>query len=445
MATATTIHLSPSAAALIRILNITSAAADRVTSLLQTNHSDHHILFDQLGRHNHIVHHLLASFSLGADAKTLQKQYDQNVSYQRPPPLADKGVVSSLTDPEVFESLLGKPENYTVFLTFFAQELSTSSIPEVVNKIVFADTPIANKLFNLFFAGYYHPFIHLGYGLEYDQPALVAEGLAQACIHSSYLDEFFTATAEASQSTKPDTLVNLLHAVHGDEKLRNAVKWEDGQKVRDGILARAKDEMIAYAARWQVPLPPPPAVYFTACAQNPPKVVKFDFFYMHAVTSSLFLSVFLQQDWISDASKAKLIEWKGRLDLVLYASRRSPKLLIDEIRTDVVHLREWDDMFLQACAFMDDGHTVKFVRALANDEKVCAPFEGGTVTDSRVNGAETNGVNQDERWQIKGDMWRRLAGMVLDSVQPKYRDRWLRSVGFEEAWKDCGLREDFKG
>jgi hypothetical protein len=375
---------------------------------------------------------------------------------------------------------MGNPDNYSNFLTFFARRLSTSSVPAVLNEYVFSDNPLARTLFNRLFSGYYHPFIHLGYGLEFAQPAIVAEALAQACIHSSYLDDFFTAAAGAARSTEPKTLVRLLHAIHDDQTLLDAVRWEDGQKVRDGILARAPETMIQYASQFRVPTPYTEslleeyaaevidaAVYFTAAAQHPPHVVKMDFFYMHAVTSSVFLSVFLRQPWLAPAAKARIIEWKGRLDLALYASRGSPRLLVDEIRTynpadggttgAKTELRPWEDMFREAAAYMDDGHTVKFIRALKNGEQACGPFdhekekENQVSTNGRnghINGAEgiqtPNGVAcddaDDERWKIKAGMWRRVAMMVLDSVKPEYGARWARNVGFEQAWEKYPLR-----
>ncbi|KIW70513.1 hypothetical protein PV04_02775 [Phialophora macrospora] len=470
-ATATTIHLTPSSPAIIHVPTISPSSADKTTSLLQHNHESHHITFDEIGRHNHIVHHLLASFSLGADAETLQNQYDRNAEYQRPPPPLDESIITQLHDPESFQAQMENPDNYSNFLAFFIRQLSTSSLPAVLNEYVFSDNPLAHALFNRFFSGYYHPFIHLGYGLEFAQPAIVAEALAQACVHSSYLDDFFTATAKAARSADRKTLVHLLQVIHDDQILLDAVKWEDGQKVRDGILARAPDTMIQYASQFRVLAPYTEsvldeyaaevidaAVYFTAAAQHPRYVVKMDFFYMHAVTSSVFLSVFLRQRWLAPAAKARLIEWKGRLDLALYASRGSPRLLIDEIgaypadgKGGQSELRPWEDMYREAAACMDDGHTVKFIRALKNGEQACGPFENENHVSTadrngNINGVEDpqtpNSVKDGERWKIKAGMWRRVAMMVLDSVKPEYGDRWARNVGFEQAWKKYPLRAE---
>ncbi|KIW89991.1 uncharacterized protein Z519_09421 [Cladophialophora bantiana CBS 173.52] len=498
MATASTISLSANVPAIIRVAVLDQEASDKASALLNHNHSAHDILFDEIGRHNHIVHHTLAAFVLGADADTLQKQYEQNASYQRPPRPADENIIRSLRerDPTTFLTHMAKPENYSTFLAFFTRRFASASIPEVLNKYVFSDdNELAKTIFSRLFAGYYHPFIHLGYGVEFNQPAIVAEALAQACVHSTYMDAFFElAAAEAAKPlVEPDTMVNLLSKIRTDAKVSTAAHWDDTQKVRDGVLARAKDEMIAYVAQWRVSPPYSTqrldeaaaevinaAAYFTGAAQRPPRVVKMDFFYMHAVTSSVFLSVFLAQDWITSHMKAKLVEYKGRLDLALYASRRSPKLLLGEITnypptptppnndsTKSLPLREWNDMFTAASQFMDDGHTAKFIRALANGERACAPFENSTppslndMTNNESNNAYTfsgdkinyghlngqaNGDREnpqdddDARWKMKGDMWRRLAMMVLDSVQPEKGERWARSVGFDEAWKDYPFR-----
>ena len=47
-------------------------------------------------------------------------------------------------------------------------------------------------------------------------------------------------------------MVQLLDDIRADKKLSTAAHWDDGNKIRDGILARAKDEMIKYACQWTV-------------------------------------------------------------------------------------------------------------------------------------------------------------------------------------------------
>ena len=102
--------------------------------------------------------------------------------------------------------------------------------------------------------GFLHPIIHLGFGVEFQQPAIVAEALAQAAAHDNWLTPFFiesekTAKASGQQSK---SLVELIDCIRADHKLSAAAHWDDDNKIRDGILARAKDEMVKYASQWTV-------------------------------------------------------------------------------------------------------------------------------------------------------------------------------------------------
>jgi hypothetical protein len=109
----------------------------------------------------------------------------------------------------------------------------------------------------------------------------------------------------------------------------------------------------------------------------------------------------------------------------MYASRGCPPLLVEEITnykpkqgTDV----SWDSVFERVRKFPDDGHASKFVRALANGEKVCSKYEG------------------EKSFVVKGDMWRLMGHMVIDSVEAGDPE-WIRNAGMAEAWKDVPLRE----
>lgn len=149
---------------------------------------------------------------------------------------------------------------------------------------------------------------------------------------------------------------------------------------------------------------------------------------MHCINSSIFFSSFLEQPWLSPANKVRLLEWKVRADLALYASRGCPKLLIDEITSyKPKHGVDapWEDVFERVRALPDDGHASKFVRALAHGKKTCKPWEG------------------EDGFLIKGDMWRLLGHMVIDSVEDTETD-FVRNAGFDEAWKDIPLREGAK-
>jgi hypothetical protein len=124
--------------------------------------------------------------------------------------------------------------------------------------------------------------IHLGFGIEFHQPAIIAEALAQASVHTTWITPYLLKTEAASTIPSSKTLPQLVDKVRADQKLTDSVQWEDSNKIRDGILKRAPEEMISYAKQWTV-LPGElekktiemtnTAVYFAAAAQHPPKQV----------------------------------------------------------------------------------------------------------------------------------------------------------------------------
>jgi hypothetical protein len=76
-----------------------------------------------------------------------------------------------------------------------------------------------------------HPLIHFGFGIEFHQPAIIAEALAQASVHSAWLTPFLLSTEKASldiQTTK--TLPQLLDEIRANPKLANAAHWDDASK-----------------------------------------------------------------------------------------------------------------------------------------------------------------------------------------------------------------------
>lgn len=103
-------------------------------------------------------------------------------------------------------------------------------------------------------AGTLHPIIHLGFGIEFKQPTVIAEALGQTAIHPTYLDSFlFKADEAAKRNQHPSkSLVEILDAIRADEKLSTAAHWNDRNQIRDGVLLLAKDEMVKYASQWRV-------------------------------------------------------------------------------------------------------------------------------------------------------------------------------------------------
>ena len=206
---------------------------------------------------NHIAHHLLTLFALKASPDEIQKGYDVNVSYQRPPEPLKDSIVDDMHKPERFKIYLGKENYYHDFLVFFQNEIEAKSWQNVLNEYLFANDERANDMLVRLYAGFLHPIIHLGFGIEFEQPAIIAEALAQAAAHDNWMSPLFLGCEKAAEANrgkdKPKkTMVQLLEEAKKDEKLSKAAHWEDGNKIREGILKRAPEEMIKLASQYTI-------------------------------------------------------------------------------------------------------------------------------------------------------------------------------------------------
>ncbi|KAK3648273.1 hypothetical protein LTR22_013404 [Elasticomyces elasticus] len=337
-------------------------------------------------------------------------------------------------DVEKFKSYLGKEQYYHDFMVFFQDEMEKTSMPEVVNKYLFAGDERADDLLFRVWAGFLHPLIHVGFALEAEQPAIVAEGLAQAAVHGAYLSKFFLPTEHAlnERAQEPSkSIVQILDEIYADAELREAPRWSDGNKLRDGIIGRAGAKMASLASQFHVMTDElerktaemaNAAAYFTAGAQRTGYVRKYDFYYMHCVNCSIFSSTFLKLDWITDANKVRLLNWKVWNDLAMYASRKSPEIRMDLVRQyKPKEPSGWDGIFDRVTRLEDDGHASKLVRALAHGQQICGPYE------------------DREEFRVKHDDWLLMGHMAIDSVEAG-EPHWIRSAGFDEAWESPALR-----
>jgi hypothetical protein len=166
----------------------------------------------------------------------------------------------------------------------------------------------------------------------------------------------------------------------------------------------------------------------------------FDFFLMHSVNASIWLSVFLKQEWISDELKCKLVELKGWSDIVTYSACRTPELYPDRaLRYQPKQPCDWGSIYRRARCYNDDGHAAKFIRSIRNIKQISERF------------TDTTGFPLQPQHCLT------IAHMVMDSVErmnsPDYSlpqqttfvsgintevlriiFRWVRWSGLDEAW-----------
>ena len=437
---ASQVHLSPDHLGLARIEQSPPGSLETANKLLQRNHDQYHMYFRDVAGHNHISHSILSVLAMGGGPKQLQRAYDDGKGLQRDLPKLDHEAVKEMSNPGKFRSRMLQLPQYTNFLCFFEQEIEAKGWKTVLKEYCFSHTPVAEIMLSQLFEGLFHPIIHLGFGIEFQQPSIIAEGLAHAASHDPmFIEDFFRRTEDLAKSGKvaPKPLADLYHQAHANDKIRNCSRLEyKAFRVRDGVLAYAFDEIVELAAQFQVKPDDlergmaemiSGAAYSAGAAQRPGKETKIDFFYMHNVTSSIFLTVLVRQPWISKEDKARLVEWKARLDLVWFAAQAAPELRSEAIinyQPTLSKGMDWAAMYKSINDLHDDGHVAKFVRALKNGEEVAKPFE------------------QAAGFPVKGDMWFKIAQMCYDTTTEIDYDytkvlpdnKWVWGAGFNPPW-----------
>lgn len=438
---ASQVKLTPQRTGFARLDPSPAGTLEIANELLQRNHDSYHMYFRDVGGHNHIAHSVLSVLAMGGGPKELKRAYDDGYGYQRPLPALDLQVAQELHDPEKFRARMLNLDQYTNFLHFFESEIDAKGWQAVLQEYCFSRTPLAEAMFSQLYEGLLHPIIHLGFGIEFEQPSIVAEGLAHAASHDpGNIDTFFRRSEELALSgsvlpAKP--LVKLYEEVRRNEKTRTAGRMQDGPfRLRDGPLARTMDEIVGIAAQFQIKPDDEDdlerataemincAAYSAGAAQRVGKVPKVDFFIMHDVTCSIFLSVLVKQSWIKLEDRIRLVEWKARLDLAWYAANGAAELRLEDIaRYEPTASKgmHWRALYKAVNEVHDDGHIAKFVRALKNGETVSAPFEQGDGADA---------------FPIKGDLWLRIAQMGYDTTKDGHdnSDKWVWGAGFDLAW-----------
>ncbi|KAJ9605938.1 hypothetical protein H2200_009787 [Cladophialophora chaetospira] len=415
-------------------------SVDTAVSLLQKNHERWHMYFRDVAGHNHIPHAILSTFAMGGGPQELTRAYDDGESIQRPMPPVSSQVVDEMGDSTKFRQRMQILDQYPNFLAFFEQQIRgrAGDWQAVVLEYCFAGTPLSDLMLAQLFEGLYHPFIHLGFGVEFGMSSLVAEGLAQTASHDPmYIDVFFQKAERLAQtgSLPRKALKSLYQDTRANDTIRTSPRLPDGPwKVRDGVLGRAMDEMVKVAAQYQVHPTEEDverataemiscAAWACAAAHKPGKERKIDFFLMHAVTSSIFVTVLAGQTWLAIEAKARMVEWKARLDLVWYAASAAPELRDEYITSYQPTLSKgmgWQELYQALNQHHDDGHVAKFIRAIKNGEQVAGRFE----------------KSEESELPINGDLWLRTAQLCYDSTIT-YIDgekKWVWGAGFEPMW-----------
>ena len=151
----------------IHAADLKENSAKRASELLTANHALYHTRFNAgfhsrskpASKHSatvdlvadHIVHHLLSLWALGASPDEIQDMWEFNKSYQDP--IERVSVDVDLKDPALFDQCLGNDDRYADFLRFFEGEVATKGVPDVIREYLLKGDERANDIFCRMYTG----------------------------------------------------------------------------------------------------------------------------------------------------------------------------------------------------------------------------------------------------------------------------------------------------
>ena len=327
------------------------------------------------------------------------------------------------------------------------------------------------------FTGYVHSMMHVGMGLEYKQPKILAEGFAQAVVHHDYWYTDFLHQAEDLGKKGEQSALSMVECVdlaaqHPVIKTCSTYDYQrqfegEGEKrsfvmrkemIKDGVCGKGFEPLKVVAARYRVDPNDlereTAALINAACKSNsspgfrcqthylrcatgflvhacqcPPHECRPDFFLMHGSNVSIWLSVFLAEPSLSPAQKARLIEYTGRTILMLYAGMGCPDPRMEWVMSQKPVIPEsansWPVVLKRATEHPDDGHMSKLIRVTAHCQQISKKYD------------------HLPEFRLKQDMFLPAANAALDGLfttndgQPMSGTiHWLfvRGCGWPEAW-----------
>jgi len=405
-----------------------------------------------------------------------------NKTYQAPVEKRHDEAISehlNLKDPADFNRCLGRDDCYVNFLRFFEDEVAEKGVPAVIKEYLLKGDKRANDIFSRMYTGMYslsikveltasdncladlvHPMIHLGCGIEYQQPSLVAEALAGACVHENWPMKFLLPAEDHVRLNKNVPSKSLLQVIDGlrqDPFISTGVKDSDPfNKIPDGFLKRVTaEQLVPHLSQFQVEPTQEDlqrkmgdmmhtSAYMLGAAQRPGKRETIDFVLLHSATLSVFYPAILSQEWLANHDKARLLEAKARVDAVMYAGCGCPPLyparIVDYAPLHPEH--SWKELFHRAIVYRDEVHAAKLIRSLFSLEKLhdlppsfpIAKKDFFKIAHMAIDSIER--AFEEDGNKMPQDVADAIANKIGEGGEMVARNqmRWVFYGGLEKAW-----------
>ncbi|KAF8310000.1 hypothetical protein DL93DRAFT_2062450 [Clavulina sp. PMI_390] len=455
---------------------VTSESTQKLVELLRLNDERYHVFFNSMGFHNHLTHHVLAAWSLGASAAELQQAFNEHASYQRKKPIPPEKITGHFSFTNI-SYLLSSEKYYEGYRQFFADKLlRPDGISKTLEEFVFSreanhgasgSSSAGPMMLARFYGGVLHPMIHSGY-VEFGMPGMLAEGLSVACITNPQLaimmpPEFFHASSETDSTPGQHSFDIVAEMLQDDRlkphKIRKLNSSRPFEESMDNVGAIVRE----YASKWVVPadgdkrtlqskieeLQWLSAIIFGVGGWRPGHDFRSDFFLMHILTSSIFLPSLAA--FLSPSSQSALLRGHFSTLLSYWIDRGRPSLYLGEFMDSVtatpsppkeaprrsssnrnappdviINNNPWLDI-IQSVTHHPDEHLVKTIRALQHYARIYGGRPAGTFGATKLAGAE----------RLDGTLFVRVAVNAMNAIGWESGtggyDR--AGLGWDEVWR----------
>ncbi|PPQ75410.1 hypothetical protein CVT26_015394 [Gymnopilus dilepis] len=461
----------------LNLPGISYASRKAAEALLLKDAEDHHCFFRQSGFHNHLSHHILAAYDLGASPGHLHKIYTDEARTQRPR-LLEKADKDIHVTKENWTQYLGNQSAYSALVSFFTHEIHDLGASATLEKYVFdeeANQDGAHMLTRVM-SGAVHPFIQIGYGTEFGDDVLIATGLAQAAVHNTLLI-FNIDKAPPKENT---TLLELLREVYDSEVLKPLMPYDPNAlinarlkgAVADGRLEEIEkivakfnlkddftEEDIARKTEEVIWV----ATLLTFATGKPGRKPRLDFFLMHLLTSSLFLRPFIAM-LKNRASKAALLRAYLPIMITITLSRGRPRINPELMMSysniprpplpkeklpapfdssigsplDDTDYNPWP-VIIEAVRYHPDSHVLKAMRTLIYGAQHFGSTPAAEVIGAFSSKDQYGTETHKGMSAVDGTVFIRAAGVLMDTLgwvsYGQAEGEWDRSaLGWDAAW-----------
>jgi len=293
--------------------------------------------------------------------------------------------------------------HWTDYVDFFASEVKQLGVDGAVNKYFFLP-----ELFGRFSSGIFHAIIHLGFGVEFNEPLIVAEGLALAALEQNL--EFLLHLPPPSATTTP--LRDIFEQVHNDKRFDEFIKPGEPDDRFHGVFA-TKSLLNEYISKWDVKGTESDVaakekelfetiVLLYAASTRPGKRPIFDFFIMHSLTSSVFVHL-LSKHFPSEKG-AQILRAHFVVTLMFYVASGRPKLYVDHLKGYTPKLATSPNPWLEIVKFgleTNDVHATKVAYSLLQGEAWFGDFDGillkaAQITADAARAQPNSGIFQEK-------------------------------------------------